>query len=100
MRKIDEKFSTNGTIIFNTVSGEHIPEDEPLFLLRARDVNALPTLREYLSLCQRNCNLLHIDGIKQAISKFDFYSKTHLERMKEPGKTKHLKLEGETNESL
>src|SRR5664279_1923239 len=36
-RRLDGKFSHDGTQVFNTVSGVAIPEDEPIFILRARD---------------------------------------------------------------
>ena len=47
MQRIDGKFSTDGLRIFNTVSGEEIPKDEPLFLLRARDHYALVAIDAY-----------------------------------------------------
>ena len=93
-RKIDGKFSTDGAKIFNTVSGEEILDDEPLFLLRARDNNAYDTLMHYLALCGDTCNDLHLEGIKQTIREFIAFNNDHPERMKQPGITKHLKLEG------
>ena len=92
-RKIDGKFSTNGTRIFNTVSGQEIPEDEPLFLLRARDWNAMDALQAYQESCSRDCNDLHQAGIRQVIEKFKNFRLAHPGRMKQPGITKHLKLE-------
>lgn len=90
---IDGKFSTDGVNIFNTVSGEPIPEDEPLMLLRARDVNALAAMVMYYNECKENgCNPLHMLGIQNRIDKFRKFSVDHPERMKEPGVTKHLKL--------
>jgi hypothetical protein len=93
MRSVDGKFSTDGIKIFNTVSGEEIPQDEPLFLLRARDTLAGPLLRAYHSLAlESGCNDLHLAGIVQMLRKFEGYSRTKPERMKLPGITKHLKL--------
>lgn len=92
--KIDGKFSTNGTRVFNTVSGEDVPKDEPLFVLRARDRNAIDTLYEYRQACQNDgCNELHLAGIDQTINAFEKFFMEHPERMKQPGYTRHLKLD-------
>jgi hypothetical protein len=94
MRSIDGKFSTDGAKIFNTVSGEEIPQDEPLFLLRARDMLAIPLLRAYNSLAVRaGCNSLHFAGCLQLLRKFTAFAALKPERMKMPGSTMHLKLE-------
>jgi hypothetical protein len=93
MRTIDGKFSTDGIAIFNTVSGEKIPEDEPLFLLRARDGFALSAINAYQAACEDACNDLHLAGIQQVREKFCRFEAEHPERMKQPGITKHLKLE-------
>jgi hypothetical protein len=94
MRKIDGKFSTDGNRIFNTVSGEEIPEDEPLLLFRARDQFALVGITSYLNECDESgCNDLHLAGLHQAHEKFTRFAVEHPERMKQPGITRHLKLE-------
>jgi hypothetical protein len=93
VRKIDGKFSTDGVSIFNTVSGELVPEDEPLFLLRARDVHALAAIDAYQFAVEKDCNELHRAGIKQLRSKFKAFASSNPDRMKQPGITRHLKLE-------
>lgn len=93
MRKLDQKYGINDDHIFNLVSGEKIPDDEPLFLFRARDKFALVVLNHYLKTCTTECNDLHIEGIKQTIRKFEEFCEKHPERMKQPGVTKHLALE-------
>ncbi len=92
MRRLDGKFSIEGDHIINTVSGEPIPEDEPLFLLRARDGHAYATLYHYLCLCRGDCNDLHLHGIEQTIRKFIDFANAHPERMKQPGVTRDLRL--------
>jgi hypothetical protein len=92
-RKIDGKFSTDGVRIFNTVSGEAIPDDEPLFLLRARDVYALAAIDAYQEATQGKTNELHQAGIQQVREKFCQFAAYRSERMKEPGVTRDLKLE-------
>lgn len=93
MRIIDGKFSTDGTRVFNTVSGIDIPEDEPLFMLRARDHNALAAIDAYQSACEAECNDLHMAGIQQVREKFCRFAAEHSERMKQPGVTRHLRLD-------
>lgn len=95
--KFSMKYGTSGGRIINTVSGEEIPEDEPLFLLRARDNNAIALLHSYLNICKkRGCNDLHLAGIQQVLDKFQAFATNHPERMKQPGITKHLQLEPST----
>jgi len=99
MRKIDGKFSmkygVSGGEIVNTVSGEVIPEDEPLFLLRGRDHYALVAINAYQGACETECNELHMAGIQQVREQFCQFAAEHPERMKQPGITKHLKLDPE-----
>lgn len=90
---IDGKFEVRDGRIVNKVSGEPIPDDEPRFLLRARDHHAYQTLMHYLALCEEDCNSLHLEGTKQTIRKFIDFTNAHPERMKQPGVTKHLKLD-------
>lgn len=90
---IDGKFGwLNGQIV-NLVSGEAIPKDEPLFLLRGRDHVAYNAITAYLSECEESgCNELHLAGIGQVRDRFAQFAIDHPERMKQPGITRHLKL--------
>lgn len=93
MKRVDGKFSTDGTGLFNTVSGERIPDDEPLFILRARDHHALAAIHAYQEACESECNDLHMSGIQQVREKFCQFAANHPERMKQPGVTRHLRLD-------
>ena len=80
--------------LINLVSGEAIPDDEPLFLLRGRDVLALPLLKHYAQLSGTiGCNSLHMEGLRLLINTFNAFRNQHPERMKQPTSSKHLKLE-------
>lgn len=98
-RKIDGKFGvvvdweTHFCQIVNLVNSEQIPEDEPLFLLRGRDHYALVAINAYQAACESECNDLHLAGIQQVREKFCQFAAEHPERMKQPGITRHLKLE-------
>ncbi len=88
MRKIDGKFHVEGDEIIKTTNGEALPDDEPLFLFRARDRLALRALWAFEEASQRDgCNEYHMKGIWAAISKFTEFREKHPDRMKQPGIT-------------
>jgi hypothetical protein len=90
---IDGKFGFKDGKIVNLVSGQEIPEDEPLFLLRGHDHYALEAIHAYQTACVSECNELHNAGIQQVREKFCRFQAEHPERMKQPGITRHLKLD-------
>jgi hypothetical protein len=67
--------------IVNRVSGQAIPDDEPVFVIRARDRHALMALRFYRDLCQ---DTGHIDFVEKRIVQFSNFKLNHPDRMKEP----------------
>lgn len=61
-----------------TVEHGSIPEDEPVFLLRAQDVAAIGAIQEYLDLCvQAGSPPQHIEGIDAAIARFANWRSEH-----------------------
>lgn len=102
---IDDKFHVwpDGAIR-NRVSGEAIPDEEPRFLLRARDINAVPALFAYREQCYagRQADTIvnqeaHVANVDRIIGKFLQYAKEHPERMKQPGITGDIR-ESEASE--
>jgi len=90
---IDLKFEIKDGKIVNRVSGAEVPEDEPLFLLRARDQLAVLLLNEYLEMAVINgCDATHITAIEITIQRFQDFAHLHPERMKQPGITREVKL--------
>lgn len=89
-RDIDGKFAINSLgQIFKKSNGEILPEDEPLFVFRARDYLAIPTLEHYLHLSSEDASTeYHIDGLVKQIDAFKEYAKLHSDRMKQPGCTR------------
>ena len=62
-----------------------VPEDEPLFILRARDVNALALLCDYKAMAKQNgANADHLRAIDIRIGDFAVFAAQHPERMKVP----------------
>lgn len=55
-----------------------IPQDEPVFILRARDMFALQTIVAYRKACyDGGCHAGHINAIDERFQQFDNYAKTH-----------------------
>ncbi len=86
MRKLSGKYSIDGERVVNTVSGEAIPDDEPVFLLRARDRLAVPALRVYLELCRAfACTAQHNVGVVECLKVFQDFRDKNPQLMKDPG---------------
>lgn len=79
----DPKFYiANGRLVGQ--SGE-VPEDEPLFILRGRDMNAVRLLDLYRELCQNNgADKKHLEAVQMRIKAFQKFANEHPERMKVP----------------
>lgn len=88
MRKITDKYYVEGDQIYKS-NGDLVPEDEPLFLLRAKDIVSIPTLRAYLDMCvSRHCNTEHLYDINTIIKKFADWQEKNKDKMKIPNITK------------
>lgn len=90
MKQLDSKFSIDGSYrIVKTSNGEAVPDDEPLFLLRARDRLALPLLEIYnqLSIVD-GCNEYHFEALNKTIGRFAQFARLNPSRMKQPSVTK------------
>jgi hypothetical protein len=91
VRALDGKFSIDGERIINAVSGEEIPADEPLFLLRARDRNAAKAIAYYIDLCSEDgCQDSHMFALHLRLRRFVAFSQAHPDRIKQPGITGHV----------
>ncbi len=85
----DRKFKFEDGKFINRVSGEAIPDDEPVIIFRARDWNALDVLEFY----QRQCvDGHHVRAIQDRINEFQAFKDEFPDRMKEPGVTRHIRL--------
>lgn len=85
----DRKFKFENGKFVNRVSGEAIPDDEPVIIFRARDRHALAVLCFYHRLADDGH---HKQAIQDRIDEFKAFQATHPERMKEPGITRHIQL--------
>lgn len=85
----DRKFKFEDGKFINRVSGEAIPDDEPVIIFRARDWHALSVLRHYLGLAD---DPHHQRAINERIDEFAAFAEGHPTQMKEPGVTRHIRL--------
>lgn len=78
----EPKYTTDqeGRII-NRATGQAIPDDEPVFIFRARDIHAVKALHAYLDACN---DPAHIMAISARIVHFQEFQAAHPDRMKEP----------------
>ena len=72
--------SAHGRLV-NRASGETIPDDEPVFILRARDRWAIDALLHYQGLCEDRD---HRVAVERIIEEFDRFADENSGRMKEP----------------
>jgi hypothetical protein len=67
--------------IMNRETCESIPDDEPIFILRAKDKNAALTIAYYKKLC---IDETHRDTVNRRLHDFVEFAHNHPERMREP----------------
>lgn len=72
---------THHSRIVNRATGEPIPDDEPVFILRARDRHAARALQAYADLCH---DAEHVMIVQRRIRDFLDFDAMHPDRMKEP----------------
>lgn len=72
--------------VVNRASGETIPEDEPVFVLRGRDIHAVALLETYADLINASFtgNAEHLEAVQARIRQFEQFCAEHPDRMKEP----------------
>src|SRR6266705_20994 len=73
--------------LFKTSNKQKIPADEPTILFRGRDKLALPMLKYYLNLCEKdNCTDYQLKQMHEMITRFEKFSQES-STMKQPGST-------------
>ena len=77
----EPKFDAVRGRIVNRETGKAIPDDEPIFILRASDINMVKTLRDYKKLCS---NGNHKKCVQARINQVVAFQKEHKDRVKEP----------------
>jgi len=88
--------------ICNAATGEPIPADEPIMILRAKDRMAYMALDRYYRLALARCDGAHCESVAERMQAFQRFSDDHPDRMKipdttvpEPANTEGLAVEAE-----
>ncbi len=78
---VSEKYAIGGNRIINRASGRPVAGDEPVFILRGQDRNAVRTLHYYRGLC---IDPDHKEAVKKVINLFSRFRGRNPQRIKEP----------------
>ena len=88
-RPLGNRFVVIGSEIVKKSNGEHLPIEEPLFLIRARDWLAMPMLKKYRELAVADgCNDYILELFDESLRAFEKFAKDYPARMKQPGVTR------------
>ena len=77
----EPKYEIKGGKLVNRQSGEAIPDDEPVFILRARDKHAAPTLIHYAANVE---DREHREAARTRAAQFSNWAALHPTRVHEP----------------
>ena len=93
----EPKYTVNGTHIVNRATGEVIPHDEPVFIMRAKDRHAQAVLQRYLTLILQSDNATsreqlhdyspHYKAVEIRLRQLRAFADEHPDRMKYPDTT-------------
>jgi hypothetical protein len=68
----------------------YIPSDEPVFMLRARDVCSVGTIAHYLALSiEAGSSKEHLDLVLDSVDEFRLWRDAHVDDMKVPDSVRH-----------
>lgn len=83
-RTSDPKYNIRGNALVNSATGKEIPRDEPIFILRAKDIKALDALDAYLRACMHDCLPEHIEAVRRRIHDFEQFQGINTLRVHTP----------------
>lgn len=95
--KQEPKYTVDGRSIINRATGEAIPDDEPVFIMRARDRNALFGMIEYARRC---ADPDHVAAVDKRISDFAQFAALYPHRIKHPDTSSPLRWTGRALRNL
>lgn len=78
----EPKYTVNGHAIVNRATGQEIPADEPVFILRARDKHAMYAMRDYLRYLPTGT--AHHAAVEARVMDFFNFKSLNMGLMKEP----------------
>lgn len=67
-----------------------IPEDEPVFMIRARDTTSIDVIANYIALCiKAGSPKRHLDLVLNALEEFQKWQNEHRPELKVPASKRH-----------
>jgi len=88
VRMIGKKYKVEGQIV-KVSNGQSIPDNEPVFLIRAKDKLAILGIKAYRALCmEAKCTEYQLLGLDEIVSDFQQFADENPRLMKQPGSTK------------
>lgn len=82
----ESKYTTNKDgRLCSRATGRAIPDDEPVFVLRAQDRKAHVALMAYIRACD---DREHVDQVLDRLADFEAFGQQHPDRLKEPDTTR------------
>ena len=79
--KQEPKYGIRGGRLYNRMSGDKIPDNEPVFVFRAKDRKAVAALHFYAGICD---NVEHINAVQSRIAEFQEFARRQPRMMKHP----------------
>mgnify|MGYP000577875052 CR=1 FL=1 len=70
----ETKYIAMNDRLYNRASGDPIPDDEPVFILRGRDIHAAYAIELYSELCE---NYDHANTVRERASHFRNFAHKH-----------------------
>lgn len=87
--QVNAMFHVEGGRLVKTSNGEPVPLDEPLFIIRGRDMLGVPIIAMYMQMAEREgCNDYLLAGVKQVLDSFARFAFEQASKMKQPGVTR------------
>lgn len=80
----EPKYGIRDNRLYNRASGEFIPADEPVFVLRAKDSQAASTIFNYAGDFAWNQNTSHYDAVMSRFNDFKRFLQNNPKRVKYP----------------
>lgn len=80
----EPKYEIKNGKLHNRQSGQQIPDDEPVFILRARDVYAFDAIADYFRHVVATCPSDHREAVIKRMVQFHDWASNHPSRMKQP----------------
>lgn len=90
MKRLNAMYHLDGERLIKSSNNQEVDVGtEPIFILRARDYLAAPTIWKYLEyMIQNHCDFMRVEQVMHVYRRFLDFQQDHADKMKQPGITK------------